>query len=89
MNTHGSDVSSSFTGDPEDSKSLLVVVFEQVRLVDGSDTKLTFDSGDQWRSLEHGASKRLDRLVDLLLILENHEQLKSRKRIKPGYPREA
>ena len=69
MNTHGSDVSSSFTGDPEDSKTLLVVVLEQVRLVDGSYTELTFDSGDQWRSLEHGAGERLDRFVDLFLIL--------------------
>ena len=72
MNTHGSDVSSSFTGNPEDAESLVGVVLEEVGLVDRSNAELTLHSGDQRWSLEHGAGERLDRLVDLLLILQKN-----------------
>ena len=46
MDTHGSDVSSSFAGNPKDTEAFFVVVFDELGFVNGSDTQLTLDGGD-------------------------------------------
>lgn len=60
VDTQGPNVSSCLTTDPEDTKMSVIVELKELALVDGSDTKLTLNSGDQGRSLEKCTGQRLE-----------------------------
>lgn len=66
VNTHGTHVSAGLAGNPEDTHIALLVVVKHLGLVDGADTELLLDGGDQGRSLEDGASQGHQGLLDLL-----------------------
>jgi len=70
MNTEGSDVSSSFTGNPEDAHVTLFVVLNELGLVDSSDSELLLDSRDERRSLEAGTLKSVNSLLELLDLVD-------------------
>lgn len=46
MDTHGSDVGSGFTTDPEDTHISLCVEFEELALIDGSDSEFFLDGSN-------------------------------------------
>jgi hypothetical protein len=60
MHAKSTDVSSSLAADPEHAQLPLVVKLVQLALVDGSDTELTLDGGNERRSLEQSTSKGLE-----------------------------
>ena len=60
VDTQSPNVSSCLTTDPEDTKMSVIVELKELALVDGSDTKLTLNSGDQGRSLEKCTGQRLE-----------------------------
>lgn len=62
VHTEGTDVGTGLAADPEDAQMTIVVELDKLALVDGSDTQLTFDSGDQRRTLEQSTGKRLQGL---------------------------
>jgi len=66
MDTEGTNVSSSLTGDPEDSHVALFVVLNELGLIDSSDSELLLDSRDKRRSLEAGTLEGVDGLLELL-----------------------
>ena len=59
MDAEGSDVSSGFARDPEDSHVSLLIIFDEFALIDGPYSELLLDRRDKWRSLEAGPCKRL------------------------------
>lgn len=59
VHTKGSDIGTSFTGYPENSKITFFIVLKESRLMDCPYTKLAFHSRDQRRSLKECASKSL------------------------------
>jgi hypothetical protein len=67
VDTESSDVCTSFARDPENSQLPVVVEFQQLALVNGSDTQLSLDSRDERGSLEKGAGKSLERTRELCL----------------------
>jgi hypothetical protein len=69
VDTEGTDVGTSFARDPEDAHVTLLVVVEELGLVDGTDTELLLDGGDQRRSLENGTGESQESLFDLLDLL--------------------
>lgn len=69
VHAEGTDVSTSLTADPEDTEMAVVVELQQLNLVDGSDTELTLDSGDQRGSLEQRSGEGLERAQNLLFRL--------------------
>ena len=66
MDTHGTHVSAGLARNPEDTHVALLVVVEHLGLVDGADTELLLDGGDQRRSLEDGTGQGHQGLLDLL-----------------------
>jgi hypothetical protein len=71
MDTKGSDVRSCFAADPKDTEMPIIVEFVKLALVDGSNTELTLDSRDQWRSLEKRTGQRLEGSFELSLATRN------------------
>lgn len=71
MYTKGSDVRASLAADPKDTEVAVIVEFDELRLVDGSDTKLTLDGRNQGRSLEEGAGEELEDASKLCLAARN------------------
>ena len=69
MDTKGTDVGTSFAGDPEDTHVTLLVVIEELALIDGSDSKLLLNGGDQRRALEDRAGQAKQGLFNLLDFL--------------------
>lgn len=67
VHTESSDVGASFTAHPKDAEMTIVVKFVQLAFVDGSDTELSLDGGDQWRSLEQSTSQCLESPGELSL----------------------
>mmetsp|Transcript_24263 Transcript_24263/g.52200 ORF Transcript_24263/g.52200 Transcript_24263/m.52200 type:complete len:369 (+) Transcript_24263:459-1565(+) len=67
MNAERSHVSTSLAGDPKEDQVPLLVVLDELGLVDGSDSELALDGGDEGRSLEERASERLESFGDLRL----------------------
>lgn len=59
MDTESTNVGSSLAADPEDTEVAVVVKLNELALVDGSDTELTLDGGDQRGTLEESTSKGL------------------------------
>lgn len=70
MYTEGTDICSSLTANPEDTEVALVVEFQELELVDGTDTELTLDGRDQGRALEKRTSQSLHSTMKLLLRLD-------------------
>ena len=70
MDTHSSNVSTSLTGDPEDSHVALFVVLNELGLIDSSDSELLLDSRDKRRSLEAGTLEGVDGLLELLDLVD-------------------
>jgi hypothetical protein len=60
MHAEGTDVGSSLAAHPEHAQLPLIVELVQLALVDGSDTELTLDSGNERRSLEQSTSEGLE-----------------------------
>jgi len=58
MHAQCSDVGTRLAADPEDTQLAVVVELDQLALVDRTDTELTLNSRDEWRSLEERASQR-------------------------------
>jgi hypothetical protein len=67
VDTEGTDVGTSLTADPEDTEVALVVELIVLALVDGTDTELTLDSGDQRGALEESTSEGLQSADELSL----------------------
>jgi hypothetical protein len=60
VNTQSTDVGTSLAADPEDTELPLVVEFVELALMDGTDTKLTLDGGDERGTLEERTSEGLE-----------------------------
>lgn len=67
MNTKCTDIGSCFATDPENAQVSLIVELVQLAFVDGSDTELSLDGGDQRRTLEEGTSQGLESSRELCL----------------------
>lgn len=65
MHTQCSDVGTGFARHPEDSQLTVVVEFKQLALVDGTDTQLTLNGGDERRTLEEGTGEGLEGASEL------------------------
>jgi len=59
MHAKGTDVGSGLTADPEHTQLPLVIELVELALVNGSDTELALDGGNQRWSLEKSSGKRL------------------------------
>lgn len=59
VHTERTNVSASLAADPEDTEVAVVVELDELGLVDGSDTQLALDGGDQGRALEERAGEQL------------------------------
>jgi hypothetical protein len=60
VDAEGTDVGSSLAADPEDTELPLIVELVELALVDGSDTQLTLDGGDQRGTLEESTGQGLE-----------------------------
>ena len=67
VNTKSSDVCSCLAADPKDTKMSIIVEFVEFTLVYRSDTELTLDSRNQWRSLEKCTGQRFKSSSELRL----------------------
>jgi hypothetical protein len=67
VNTESTDVGTSLTADPEDTKVTLVVELVELALVDGTDTELTLDGRDERGTLEERTSQGLQSAAELSL----------------------
>lgn len=59
VDTEGTDVGTSLTADPEDTKVALIVELVVLALVNGTDTELALDGGDERRALEESTGQGL------------------------------
>lgn len=78
VHTERTDVSAGLAADPEDTKVAVVVELDELGLVDGSDTQLALDGGDQGRALEERAGEQLKGAGELGLtagdlVVESHD----------------
>lgn len=71
VDTEGSNICASLAANPEYAEVAVVVEFDQLRFVDGSDTELTLDGGNQGRSLEERSGKELEDASKLCLAAGN------------------
>lgn len=62
VDAEGSDVGSGLARHPKDAEVAIVVELDQAALVDGSDTELALDGGDERGALEEGARELLESL---------------------------
>ena len=60
MDAEGSDIGTGLARNPEDTEMTVVVELDELRLVDGTNTKLALDGRDQGRSLEESTSEGLE-----------------------------
>jgi len=67
VNTESTDISTSLTADPENTEVTVIVKLVEVALVDGTDTQLTLDGGDQGRTLEESTGEGLQSTTELSL----------------------
>lgn len=74
VDAESSHVGSSLAGNTEDTKSLLGVILEQLRLIDGPDTEFSLDSGDLRRFLEETASEGIEDVFELDLTIDGAVQ---------------
>ena len=60
-----SDIGTSLAADPEDTQMAVIVEFVELGLVDGTDTELALDGGNQWRTLEQRTGQSLEGASEL------------------------
>lgn len=60
VHTQGSDIGTSLAAHPEHTQVAVIVKLNQLALVDGSDTQLSLDGGNQRRALEKGTGEGLE-----------------------------
>ena len=70
MHTKSSNVRSSLTRDPKDSKVSVIVKFNEFHVMNGSNAELSLDSGNERRALEESSSESLDCLGELLFRVD-------------------
>lgn len=58
--TERTDIRAGLTRHPEDSQIAFLIKLKELGLVDGTNTELTLDSGDEWWALEESTSQGLD-----------------------------
>lgn len=67
MDAQRSDIGTSLAADPEHTQVSVIVKFDELALVDGSDTQLTLDGRDQRWALEQGTGHCLKGFGELRL----------------------
>lgn len=67
MLTESTNVSASFTAHPEHGELSLAIKFDELAVVDGTDTKLTLNCRDERRTLEDGSGAELKSACELRL----------------------
>ena len=60
VDAEGSDIGTGLAGNPEDTEMTVIVELDELRLVNGTDTKLALDGRDQRRSLEESTGEGLE-----------------------------
>ena len=55
MYAHGTDIGAGFHTNPKDAQVTVLVMFNQFAFIAGSNTKLAFDSWNEWWSLEQSS----------------------------------
>lgn len=60
VHTQGSDIGTGLAAHPEHTQVAVIVKLNQLALVDGSDTQLSLDGGNQRRALEQGTGEGLE-----------------------------
>ena len=70
MDAEGTNVSTSLAAHPENTHITVLVILNQLGLVDGPNSELFLDRGDQRRSLEAGALERIKCLLQLLDLVD-------------------
>jgi hypothetical protein len=65
VDAESSNVGTGFTANPENTKMSVIVKFVQFAFMDGSDTELTLDGGNERRALEEGAGQGLEGASEL------------------------
>lgn len=60
VHAQGSDIGTSLAAHPEHTQVAVIVKLNQLALVDGSDTQLSLDGGNQRRALEQGTGEGLE-----------------------------
>lgn len=63
-------VSSSLAAHPENTHLFLFVKLNKLALVDGSNSEITLDGSNDWRSLEQSSTQSLQSLGNLFLVLD-------------------
>lgn len=61
-----SNVSSGFTRNPKDTKMTIIIEFNQFKIMNGTDTQLTFYGWNKWWSLEKSTGKSFKGLGEFL-----------------------
>jgi hypothetical protein len=67
MDAECTDVGTSFAADVEDSEVTVVIEFEELVAVDGANTELALDSGDERGTLEESAGQGFHGAIELCL----------------------
>ena len=70
MDAQSTDIGSSFAADPKDPHVTVFIVLNELGLINGSDTELLLDGGDQGWSLEAGALEGVKGLLELLDLID-------------------
>lgn len=65
VDTESTDIGTGLTAHPEDTEVAVVVELVQLALVDGTDTELTLDGGDERGTLEEGTGEGLESAGEL------------------------
>lgn len=60
VNAESSDIGTSLAAHPENTQVSVIVKLDELALVDGSDTELSLDGGDQRRALEESTGQGLE-----------------------------
>jgi hypothetical protein len=75
MDTEGTDIGSSFAGNPEDTEISLFIVLNELQLVDLSDSQFLLDSGNQRGSLETGTGELVEGTLDFVNFIDRGMEL--------------
>lgn len=71
MNTEGTDISTSFTADPENTKVPIIVELVELALMDCPDAKLALDCRNQRWALEESTGESFEGALELSLSTRN------------------
>ena len=67
MHAKGSNIGSCFATDPKHSQLAIIVEFVELAFMNSADTKLAFNGGNEWRTLEQGSRQSLECASELWL----------------------